>query len=139
MKPAPPPAVLINAFYAFYDLHHPAYRAYAAARLAPEEARMAVSHLFDLVASNWTTVVSEPDPAAWAWQCHTRAVARRSGRTLTAAEEALLLHEELRLSIDKIASVTGTERAAVTTLLAAARRRPGNTHEPIGSQKRSAP
>ncbi|MFG2409907.1 ATP-dependent DNA ligase [Streptomyces brevispora] len=48
----------------------------------------AVSHLFDLVASNWTSVVCEPDLAAWAWQRHTHAMARRSGRTLTAAEEA---------------------------------------------------
>ncbi|MEU9095653.1 hypothetical protein ACIOEW_40125 [Streptomyces sp. NPDC087901] len=65
MKPAPP-TVLINAFYAFYDLHRPAY---AAARLAPEEAQIAVAHLFDLVASNWTTVVSEPDPrpSAHSW------------------------------------------------------------------------
>ncbi|WLQ53652.1 hypothetical protein P8A21_39545 (plasmid) [Streptomyces poriferorum] len=126
MKPAPP-TVLINAFYAFYDLHRPAYRAYAAACLAPEEAQIAVSHLFDLVASNWTTVVCEPDPAAWAWQRHTHAIARRSGRTLTAAQEALLLHEELRLSIDKIATVTGTEPAAVSTLLAAARRCPAAT------------
>ncbi|MEV0749783.1 hypothetical protein AB0I75_32020 [Streptomyces sp. NPDC050273] len=121
MKPAPP-AVLINAFYAFYDLHRPAYRAYAAACLAPEEAQLAVSHVFDLVASNWTTVVCEPDPAAWAWERHTQTVARRSGRRLTAAEEALLLHEGLRLSIEKIATVTGTEPAAVSTLLAAARR-----------------
>ncbi|MEK8141791.1 hypothetical protein NKH18_01490 [Streptomyces sp. M10(2022)] len=61
MKPAPP-AVLTNAFYAFYDLHRPAYEAYAAALLTPEEARLAVSHLFDLVAGNWTTVVSERHP-----------------------------------------------------------------------------
>ncbi|WP_406458733.1 hypothetical protein OG782_37005 [Streptomyces sp. NBC_00876] len=38
-------------------------------------------------------------------------------------EETLLLHEELRLSIDKIATVTGTEPAAVSTLLAAAARK----------------
>lgn len=60
---------------------------------------------------------------AWSWQRHTQAVARRSGRTLTPVEETLLLHEELRLSIDKIATVTGTEPAAVSTLLAAAARK----------------
>ncbi|MET7344671.1 hypothetical protein [Streptomyces sp. NPDC005547] len=122
MKPAP--TMLTNSFYAFYDLHHPAYRDYAQARLTPEEAQVAVSHLFDLIASHWSTIVREPVPAAWAWQRHTQTVARRSGRALTRAEEALLLYEELRLSIDKIATVTGTEPAAVTTLLAAARRCP---------------
>ncbi|MYS33724.1 hypothetical protein K388_07251 [Streptomyces sp. KhCrAH-43] len=122
MKPAP--AVLTNSFYAFYDLHRPAYRDYARARLTPEEAQVAVSHLFDLVASHWSTIVCEPDPAAWAWERHTRTIARRSGRALTPAEEALLLHEKLRLSIDRIATVTGNEPAAVTTLLAAARRPP---------------
>lgn len=118
----PAPAVLVNAFYAFYDLHHPAYRAYAAACLTPEEAQIAVAHLFDLVASQWTTIVSEPVPAAWAWKRHAQTVARRSGQNLTAAEEVLILHEELCLSIDKIATVTGTEPATVSTRLAAARR-----------------
>ncbi|MEV5659420.1 hypothetical protein [Streptomyces sp. NPDC052291] len=122
MKPTP--TMLTNSFYAFYDLHRPAYRDYAEARLAPEEAQVAVSHLFDLVASHWSTIVREPDPAAWAWERHTQTVARRSGHALTPAEEALLLYEVLRLSIDKIATVTGTEPAAVSTLLAAARRRP---------------
>lgn len=117
-----PPAVLATAFYAFYDLHRPAYRAYAASRLTSEEAQIAVSHLFGLVASNWTTVVSQRHPSAWAWEQHTRAVARRSGRTLTAIENAALLHDELLLSIDQIATVTGTEPATVSTLLAAARR-----------------
>ncbi|MFD9807672.1 hypothetical protein ACFWZZ_10555 [[Kitasatospora] papulosa] len=121
MRPAPA-AVLTNSFYAFYDLHRPAYRDYAAARLAPEEAKIAVSHLFDLVASHWSTIVREPDPAAWAWKRHTQTVARRSGHTLTPVEETLLLHEELRLSIDKIATVTGADPAAVSTRLAAARR-----------------
>lgn len=123
MKPAPP-TVLTNSFYAFYDLNRPAYRDYAQARLAPEEAQIAVAHVFDLVASHWSTIVREPDPAAWAWQRHTQTVSRRSGRTLTPIEETLLLHEELRLSIDKIATVTGIEPAAVSTRLAAARRHP---------------
>ncbi|MEU8701665.1 hypothetical protein AB0C61_29225 [Streptomyces sp. NPDC048680] len=118
----PPPTVLVNAFYAFYDLHRPAYRAYAAARLAPEEAQIAVSHLFDLVASNWTTVVAERRPSAWAWELHTRTVARRSGHTLTAMENTRLLHDELHMSIEQIATVTGAEQATVSTLLAAARR-----------------
>ncbi|MFI9494714.1 hypothetical protein ACIG8K_24545 [Streptomyces halstedii] len=121
MKPARP-AVLTISFYAFYDLHRPAYHSYASALLAPEEARIAVSHLFDLVAGNWTTVVSERCPSAWAWRQHTRVVARRSGRTLTAAEDASLFHDKLRLSVDQIATVTGAEPATVTTLLAAARR-----------------
>lgn len=123
MRPAPT-TVLTNSFYAFYDLHRPAYRDYAAARLAPEEATIAVSHLFDLVASHWSTIVREPDPAAWAWERHTQTVARRSGHALTPAQETLLLHEELRLSIERIATVTGTDPAAVSTRLAAARRSP---------------
>ncbi|MEE1735154.1 hypothetical protein PUR49_01130 [Streptomyces sp. BE147] len=119
MKPAPP-AVLTNSFYAFYDLHRPAYHAYAAAHLSPEEARIAVSHLFDLIAGNWTSIASERDPSAWAWEQHTRTIARRSGRTPTAAENTSLLYDQLLLSIDQIATVTGTETATVTALLAAA-------------------
>ncbi|MET9535335.1 hypothetical protein ABZY02_33055 [Streptomyces sp. NPDC006649] len=121
MKPVPP-TVLTNAFYAFYDLHRPAYHAYAAAHLALEEAQLAVSHLFNVVAGNWTTVVRERHPAAWAWERHTRTIAHRSGHALTAAEEASLLHDHLLLSIDQIATATGTEPAAVSALLAAAHR-----------------
>ncbi|MEV5194717.1 hypothetical protein AB0K86_19670 [Streptomyces clavifer] len=122
MNPARP-GVLTNAFYAFYDLHRPAYHAYAAAYLTPEEAQIAVAQLFDLVAGTWTTVVAERHPSAWAWQQLTRVVAHRSGRTLTAVEDASLLHDELLLSITQIATVTGTEPATVTTLLATARRK----------------
>ncbi|MFB7852682.1 hypothetical protein ACFC34_37495 [Streptomyces sp. NPDC056053] len=117
-----PLTVLTHAFYAFYDLHRPAYHAYAAARLSPEEAQIAVTHLFDLVAGNWTAIVAERRPSAWAWNTHTRTVARRTGRTFTAAEDASLLHDQLRLSIGQIATVTGTEPATVTALLATARR-----------------
>ncbi|WP_331750260.1 MULTISPECIES: hypothetical protein [unclassified Streptomyces] len=66
-----------------------------------------------------TTVVSERCPSAWAWERHTRAVARRIGRTFTAVEDVSLLHDQLLLSIDQIATVTGTEPATVTALLAA--------------------
>lgn len=121
MRPAPP-TILTNAFYAFYDLHRPAYHAYAAAHLPLEEAQVAVSHLFNLVADNWTTVVCERYPAAWAWERHTRTVAHRSGRTLSAIEDASLLHDQLLLSIDQIATLTGAESATVTALLAAAHR-----------------
>ncbi|MFF3166811.1 hypothetical protein [Streptomyces sp. NPDC003273] len=125
MKPTPPAAaVLTTAFYAFYDLHHPAYHAYAAARLSREEARLSVTQLFDLIASNWTWVMTERCPSAWAWAEHTQAVARRAGHTSTPAEDAALLHDHLCLSIDRIATITGTESARVTALLAAARRTP---------------
>ncbi|MFB7301429.1 hypothetical protein ACFCZJ_36785, partial [Streptomyces rubiginosohelvolus] len=86
----PPPAVLTNAFYAFYDLHRPAYYAFAQARLPAEEARVAVTHLFSLVADNWTTVVNERRPSAWAWERHTKVIARRSGRTTTPAHDISL-------------------------------------------------
>jgi len=117
------PAVLTTAFYAFCDTHRPVYLAYAAARLEPEDAHLAVACLFDLIASNWSEIVKTPHPAAWAWRQHTHTVARRSGRPTTAADDAALLHERLGLSVDQIATVTGTEPAAVTALLAAARRR----------------
>ncbi|MEU3862225.1 hypothetical protein AB0F03_33600 [Streptomyces sp. NPDC028722] len=61
-------------------------------------------------------------PSAWVWQEHTRAVARRAGRTPTPAEDTALLYDDLRLSIDRIATITGTAPARVTTLLAVARR-----------------
>lgn len=121
MRPAPA-TVLANAFYAFYDLHRPAYHAYAEAHLPPEEAQIAVSHLFNLVADNWTTVVSERHPSEWAWKRHASTVARRSGRTLTAAEDASFFHDQLLLNVDQIATVTGSEPATVTALLAAAHR-----------------
>ncbi|MFJ9321734.1 hypothetical protein [Streptomyces globisporus] len=118
----PPPAVLTNAFYAFYDLHRPAYYAYAQARLSNEEARIAVAHLFGLVAGRWTSVVNERRPSAWAWERHTQAIARRSGRTTTPDQDVSLLHDHLLLSIGQIAALTGTEPAAVAALLAAADR-----------------
>lgn len=121
LKP-PAPSVITNAFYAFYDLHRPAYHAYAAAYLPPEEARIAVTHMFALVADHWSTIISQRYPSAWAWERYTRTIARRSGRTPTATEDVHLLYEQLLLSIDQIATVTGAEPAAVTALLAAAHR-----------------
>lgn len=118
--------MLTNAFYAFYELHRPAYAAFAAARLPPEEAQIAVSHLFSLVADNWTTVVTERHPSAWAWERHTQVIARRSGRTTTVVEDISLLHHQLLLSVDQIASLTGTEAATVAALLAAADREAGD-------------
>ncbi|MET9535896.1 hypothetical protein ABZY02_36045, partial [Streptomyces sp. NPDC006649] len=121
-RPAHHPHQRLLRLHAFYDVHRPAYHAYAAAHLSPEEAQLAVSHLFNLVADNWTTVVCERHPAAWAWGKHTRTVAHRSGRVLIAVEDAFLLHDQLLLSIDQIATMTGTELAAVSALLAAAHR-----------------
>ncbi|MFI2740951.1 hypothetical protein [Streptomyces sp. NPDC018711] len=117
MKTAAAPALLTTAFYAFYDLHRPAYHAYARAHLTPEEATVTVTHIFSLVADQWTTVVNDPSPSAWAWARHVRAVSRRAGHSTTPAEDADLLHHTLHLSIDKIATVTGTEPATVTALL----------------------
>ncbi|WP_097966319.1 hypothetical protein [Streptomyces sp. or20] len=127
-----PPAVLTNAFYAFYDLHRPAYAAFAAARLPAEEAQIAVSYLFSLVADNWTTVVTERHPSAWAWERHTQVIARRSGRTTTVVEDVSLLHHQLLLSVSQIASVTGTEEATVAALLAAADREAGDRTGRVG-------
>lgn len=115
-------AVFTNAFYAFYDLHRPAYYAFAQARLPAEEARVAVAHLFSLVADNWTSVVNERRPSAWAWERHTQVIARRSGRTTTPVQDISLLHDHLLLSIGQIAALTGTEPATVAVLLAAADR-----------------
>ncbi|WP_406163821.1 hypothetical protein OG298_43975 (plasmid) [Streptomyces sp. NBC_01005] len=127
MKPSP--AVLTNAYYAFYDLHRPTYHAYAAAHLPTEEARIATSKLFETVASTWTSVVAERRPSACAWQWFTQTVARRSGRTSTAIEDTHLLHHKLMLSVDQIATVTGAEPATVCARLAAPRRNrsPGMT------------
>ncbi|MGV9342841.1 hypothetical protein [Streptomyces sp. NPDC003688] len=122
MKPTPSVQLLTTAFYAFYDLHRPAYHAYAAARLPKEEALISVTQLFGLVAGNWATIVTKDRPSAWVWKEHTRTVARRSGRAATPVDDAALLHDSLMLSIDQIATVTGTEPATVTALLATARR-----------------
>ncbi|MER5967507.1 hypothetical protein [Streptomyces sp. NPDC002057] len=131
MKSTQTPALLTTAFYAFYDLHRPVYHAYASARLSPEEAAVAVAQLFNLVAGNWTTVVNASSPSAWAWTRHVRAVTRRMGRPTTPAEDADLLHRTLHLSIDKIATVTGSEPATVTALLATRhRQRTGERTQP---------
>ncbi|MET9176566.1 hypothetical protein ACNFR7_10475 [Streptomyces sp. RM1] len=125
MKPTPRAvSVLTTAFYAFYDLHRPAYHAYAAARLPQEEAELAVTQLFNVIASHWTWVITKERPSAWAWEEHTRTVARRTGHTPTPAEDTALLHDDLRLSIDRIATITGTAPGRVTALLAEARRPP---------------
>ncbi|MFK0120749.1 hypothetical protein [Streptomyces sp. NPDC090994] len=128
MEPAP--SVLTTAFYAFYDLHRPAYHTYAAVLLSQEEAQLSVTQLFDLIASNWTRIMTEQHPSAWAWNEHKRAVARRTGRTPGPAEDTALLYDELGLSIDHIATITGTDPARVTALLAAARRLP----QPVGTR-----
>ncbi|GGZ22568.1 hypothetical protein GCM10010300_77720 [Streptomyces olivaceoviridis] len=75
-------------------------------------------------------------PTAWAWEKHTRAVAHRAGRTPTPAEDTALLHDDLRLSIDRIATITGTDPARVTALLAAARR---PQHPPTGRPQNCTP
>lgn len=121
MKPTVSP-MLTHAFFAFYDTHRPVYLAYAASRLPPEEAHLAVARLFDLLASNWSTVVKAPHPAAWAWKQHTHVVAQRSGHASTPAEDVALLHEQLRLNIDQIATATGTDTATVISLLKATTR-----------------
>ncbi|GAA3135817.1 hypothetical protein GCM10010521_22350 [Streptomyces rameus] len=127
MKPTPPTAAKLT--YAFYDLHRPASHAYAAARLPQEEAQLSVTQLFDLIASNWSWIMTRQCPSAWAWEKHTGAVAHRADRTPTPAEDTALLHDDLRLSIDRIATITGTDPARVTALLAAARR---PQHSPTG-------
>lgn len=49
-------------------------------------------------------------------------VARRSGQTSTAVKDTHLPHHKLMLSIDQIATLTGTERATVCAHRAAAQR-----------------
>ncbi|MEW1671207.1 hypothetical protein [Streptomyces albidoflavus] len=122
--------VLATSYYAFYDLHRPTYHAYAAAHLPPEEAQIAVANVFALVAENWTSIVTEQHPARWAWAQHTRTVARRSGHTPTRVQDACLLHDRLHLTVDQIATTTGQDPAAVTTLLAA-----GDRSDPAPGQR----
>ncbi|WP_435192308.1 hypothetical protein [Streptomyces sp. bgisy126] len=115
------PALLATTFNAFCELHRPIYLAHAHARLPREEARIVIALLFELVADNWITVVADPRPAARVWDMHTQVLANRSLPT-TPAEDVLLLHDTLHLSIDRIATVTGRDAATIATLLAAARR-----------------
>ncbi|WP_179889188.1 hypothetical protein [Streptomyces sp. f51] len=86
---------------------------------------MAVAHLFSLVADNWTSVVNERCPSAWAWERYTQVSARRSGRTPTPAQDISLLHDHLLFSIREIATLTGTDAATVAALPAAADREAG--------------
>ncbi|MFI6143559.1 hypothetical protein ACIBCC_35885 [Streptomyces griseus] len=129
-----PPTVLTTSFYAFYDLHRPAYQAFAAARLPADEAQIVVSHIFSLIADRWIAIVAERAPAAWAWGHLTRAVTRRGGRPTTPAEDIALLRDQLQLTVDQIATLTGTEGATVTALLAAADRTAGTLAGPARHQ-----
>lgn len=117
-----PPGMLTTSFYAFYDLHRPAYLAYAGALLPAYEAPVAVEHTLTLVAHHWLTVVTMPSPSAWAWNVHTATIAHRTHVRRTQTEDTVLLHEDLGLSIDRIATVTGTSTATAVTQLQHARR-----------------
>jgi hypothetical protein len=112
--------MLSTAFRAFYDLHKPGYLAYAAARLPRDEAVLAVAHTFGLIAADWSSAVARRNPAAYAWQLHTRYVSAVTGAPCTRADEARLLHDGLHLTVNRIATLTGNDPAAVTVLLASA-------------------
>ncbi|MFI9780527.1 hypothetical protein ACIHCV_38635 [Streptomyces sp. NPDC051956] len=118
------PAVkmLSDAFHAFYELHQHGYFAYAAAHLSDDEARIAVTHTFSLIAADWPQTVTQPNPAAYAWDLHTHFVTARTGTHNDPQQDTLLLYERLHLTIERIAALTGTEPASVTALLAAAQR-----------------
>lgn len=119
------PAVkmLSDAFQAFCELHRPGYLAYAEARLPAEEAQLAVAHIFALIAADWPRAVTKPNPAAYAWDLHTRFVTARTGGTRRdPRQDTLLLYERLHLTVERIAALTGSEPAAVTATLAAAQR-----------------
>ncbi|MEU7647294.1 hypothetical protein [Streptomyces huasconensis] len=116
------PHMLSAAFRAFYEQHRAGYFAYAAARLPDEEARIAVAHTFALIAANWPTAVTRPNPAAYAWNLHTHYVTARTGTSTSHEQDTALMYERLHLTIDRIATLTGTEPAAVTARLATARR-----------------
>ncbi|MGW3304585.1 hypothetical protein [Streptomyces rubiginosohelvolus] len=98
-----------------HSFHRPAYYAFAQTRQSTEEARVAVAHLFSLVADNWTSVVNERRPSAWAWERHTQVIARRSGRNTTPAQDISLLHDQLLFSIGEIATLTGIDAALLAT------------------------
>ncbi|SCF67635.1 hypothetical protein [Streptomyces sp. Ncost-T10-10d] len=114
--------VLSAAFRAFYDLRHASYLAYTAARLPADEVPVAVSHTFGLVAANWTTAVARPSPAAYAWNLHTSYVVGRTGTRTNQKGDVALMHDDLHLPVDRIATLTGKETATVTALLSAAHR-----------------
>ncbi|WP_338704000.1 hypothetical protein V2W30_39555 (plasmid) [Streptomyces sp. Q6] len=118
------PAVkmLSDAFLAFYELQQPGYLAYAAAHLPADEARIAVAHTFALIAADWPRAVTEPNPAAYAWDLHTHFVTVRTGTSSNPQQDTLLLHERLHLTVARIADLTGSEPAVVTATLAAAHR-----------------
>ncbi|MFD8778488.1 hypothetical protein [Streptomyces sp. NPDC059916] len=118
------PAVrmLSDAFQAFYEFHQPGYLAYAAAHLSDDEARIAVTHTFSLIAADWPQTVTQPNPAAYAWDLHTHFVTARTGTHNDPQQDTLLLYECLHLTIERIAALTGSEPAAVAALLAAAQR-----------------
>ncbi|MFG3370358.1 hypothetical protein ACGF0K_36080 [Streptomyces sp. NPDC048156] len=121
-RTATPTIMLSAAFRAFCDLHRAGYFAYAAARLSRDEAKVAVAHTFALIAGDWPTAVNRPNPAAYAWHLHTRYVTSCTGKTTSREQDAALMHDRLNLTVDRIATLTGTEPAAVTAMLAAAHR-----------------
>ncbi|MEU1129554.1 hypothetical protein ABZ383_06755 [Streptomyces sp. NPDC005900] len=122
------PAMLSTAFRAFYEQHRPGYFAYAAARLPDGEAHVAVAHTFALIAADWPTAVTRPSPAAYAWNLHTHYVTSRTGTSTSREQDTALMHDHLHLTIDRIATLTGTEPATVAARLATARRCAGRRH-----------
>ncbi|MFI9019187.1 hypothetical protein ACIGZI_34700 [Streptomyces griseus] len=59
---------------------------------------------------------------------------RRGARPTTPAEDIALLRDQLQLTVDQIATLTGTEDATVTALLAAADRTAGTLSGPARHQ-----
>jgi hypothetical protein len=111
-----------TTFRAFYDLLRPGYLTYAVARLPAAEASIAVAHTFGIIASDWSTTVRRPNPAAYAWYLHTHYISRTTGSYISREEEVALMHDVLHLPVHRIATLTGREPAAVAASLGAAHR-----------------
>ncbi|MFF3750582.1 hypothetical protein ACFYYH_09000 [Streptomyces sp. NPDC002018] len=112
-------ATLSTAFSAFCDLHRPGYLAYAEARLPTAEAEIAVTHVLGLIATEWAATMRRPSPAAYAWERLTAFVAMRAGEHPSRTEDAGFMYDNLDFTIDKIATLTGTDPGKVTAMIAA--------------------
>ncbi|MGP4001377.1 hypothetical protein [Streptomyces sp. 8N706] len=122
--------VLPADFTAFCQLHHRIYRRYA--RLLITDARAAdcaVERALGDLAACWRQTLASHRPTAMAWAVLTsrihrtlRTRPRTAAGTLyrllpTAQADAVLLHHVIGLSTTKTAETTGTEPAAIATLL----------------------
>jgi hypothetical protein len=117
----------LAAYTAFRERHYEPYLQYAALRIGRNAAaETAVVAAFTELAVSWTAILGGAGPAAVAWRILHDHVDRALGRGPTAVpagqvvqmlqHDAHFLHEQMRLSPERIAEVLGVRPGDLPTL-----------------------